>query len=193
MKLVLLKTVLYCILPILGPIYFLLVIVLIGIQGLISRHRSSKLLLAYQNNKGAIKSSESDVTLDHRRTSDVDKFVEGGMLAGALDALNLPGDNSPPLKRSSSHHNGSEITEQDEIAYYCKVTPGKTLQSNAKPLQLDEKTLRIHKNLNLLDWERVWVYIRGFNAHGSIVCRNNMYTTDAGEATIKHFIDTTNF
>ncbi|KAI8094629.1 putative serine esterase-domain-containing protein [Thamnidium elegans] len=191
LKPVLLKTFFYCILPILGPIYFLLVLSLIGVQGLLSRYRSSKLLLTYQNNNSTVKSSESDATLDRRRSSDVDKFVDGGMLAGALDALNLPGDTSPPLKRSSSHHDGSEITEQDETAYYCKVMPGKALESNAKPLQLDQKTLQIHKNLNLLDWERVWVYIRGFNAHGSIVCRNNMYTTDAGVATIKHFIDTT--
>lgn len=191
LKAILLKILLYCLLPILGPIWFLVVLTLIGTQGLVSRYRASRLLTSYQIPSLVTSNSDSSsTTLNHRRKSEVDKYVDGGVLAGALDALNLPGDTSPPLLRRSSSH---PIDPQDENAYYFKVKPGKDLESNAQPLELDAKTMQIYKNLNLLSWERVWIYIRGFNAHGSIVCRNKMYTTDGGEATIRHFIDTTQF
>lgn len=162
----------YCLLVIFSPIYLLLIFSTIGIQGLMSRHRVSGLL-----SRQDLSLVESETTLEH------DRYIDGDLLAGALDAVNLPGDSSLPLKRSSSTHTTKE--------YYYKTVPGKCLKEKSKPLQFDETTYKIYKNLNLLEWQKVWVYIRAFNAHGSIVCREKRFTTDGGEATIKHFIDTT--
>lgn len=167
LKPLLTKYLIYAALILLYPIFFLVAFSVIGTQGLISRYRVSKIL--------------SRNILDSESISNQERFIDGDFLAGALDAVNLPGDSSPPpLKRSSSSTHTTKET-----------APGKCLVEKAKPLQLNEATKQIFKNLNLLQWEKVYVYIRAFNAHGTIVCREKRFTTDGGEATIKHFIDTT--
>ncbi|KAI7874337.1 putative serine esterase-domain-containing protein [Mucor mucedo] len=160
---------------IISPFFFILAFSAIGIQGLISRYRVSGLL---QSGGDMMPSVDSE----HTTLNQDDRLMDGDLLAGALDAVNLPGDSSPPLKHSNSY--------SDQKSILCH-SPGKCLAEKAKPLPLDPTTLSIHKNLNLLDWEKVYVYIRAFNAHGSIVCREKRFTVDAGEATIQHFIDTT--
>ncbi|KAG2193603.1 hypothetical protein INT47_012981 [Mucor saturninus] len=171
----LLKCLLYLFLAIISPFFFILAFSAIGIQGLISRYRVSGLL---QSGGDMMPSVDSE----HTTLNQDDRLMDGDLLAGALDAVNLPGDSSPPLKHSNSY--------SDQKSILCH-SPGKCLAEKAKPLPLDQTTLSIHKNLNLLDWEKVYVYIRAFNAHGSIVCREKRFTVDAGEATIQHFIDTT--
>lgn len=184
------KAALYCLLP-LAPIWMLFVFTVVSTQGLISRYRVSR-ILAKQTK--SLESGDSDTMLDddeHRRTSEGGRYVNGEILAGVLDAINLPGETKPSIHRSNSHHQEeSTINDKD---YYYKVLPSKSVEKKAKQLPLDEITQRIQKNLNLLEWERAWVYLRVFNAHGSIICRQKMYRTEGGEATIKHFLDTTKF
>jgi hypothetical protein len=184
------RCVFYCFLPVLFPIFFILAMSYIGVQGLVSRHRVSRLLHKQQL---LITNSNSEETLP-RRSSEGDRYVNGEILAGALDAVNLPGEqDTPPLKHSTSNNHPLSITKSDTDYedYYYKVEPAKTLKESSKPLNFDDKTKRIHDNLKLLEWERVWAYLRAFNAHGSIVCRQKRFTTDGGKAIIQHFIDTT--
>lgn len=160
------------------PLFFILAFSTIGIQGLISRYRVSGLLRSQKETTPLVNSEETTV--------DEERMMDGDLLAGALDAVNLPGDSSPPGERSDNY--------SDPKSIICATSyPGKCLAEKAKPLRLNETTQKIYKNLNLLDWEKLYVYIRAFNAHGSIVCRQKRFTVDAGEATIQHFIDTTQF
>lgn len=186
-KPILLKCVFYCCFPVLFPIFFVLAMSYVGIQGLVSRHRVSRLLHQQQL---LITSSNSEETLP-RRSSEGDRYVNGEILTGALDVVNLPGEqDTPALRHSTSKSNhGSSDTEYDD--YYYKVQPTETVLEKCKQLNFDDKTKRIHSNLRLLEWERVWTYLKAFNAHGSIVCRQKRFTTDGGRATIQHFIDTT--
>ncbi|KAL7321091.1 hypothetical protein PS15m_000905 [Mucor circinelloides] len=183
LKPIILKYTFYCLLPILGPIFYILALSFIGFQGLVSRYRTSQIMdkkksLITNNN------STSEETLG-RRSSEADRYMNGELLAGALDAVNLPGEqDSPPKKQSTSDLLNLKT-------YYYNVEPSKLLDESSKPLPFIDTTKRIHRNLRLLEWERVWVYIRAFNAHGSIVCRQKRFTTDSGIATIQHFLDTT--
>lgn len=161
-------------------------------------------------NKKLLIGNSSETTLDHERASEGDRYFNGEILAGALDAVNLPGDESPPIARSNSlsvttNSNNNNTTSSDDTInedttkkdddtdYYCRVKPSKAVEEKSKILPFDQRTIQIQKNLKMLDWEIVWVYIRTFNAHGGIICRQNVHTTEAGEATIQHFIDTTHF
>lgn len=177
-------------------------------QGLISRYRVSKILSKKQNVHG---SGTGQETINHRRASESERYVNGELLAGVLDAINLPGENRPSVQRTSSqhtvHNSGSssssssdESTEVDNSQkkindedYFYKVLPSKSVEKSAQPLPFDERVQQIQKNLKLLEWERAWVYLRVFNAHGSIICRQKVYRNDGGEATIQHFLDTTQF
>ncbi|CEP07008.1 hypothetical protein [Parasitella parasitica] len=185
LKPIILKYTFYCLLPILGPILYLIALSFIGFQGLASRYRTSQILSKRKmlvTNNG----SPSEETLG-RRSSEADRYVNGELLAGALDIVNLPGEeDSPPEKQSTSKLFNNNT-------YYYNVEPSKMLDEASKPLPFIDATQRIHRNLRLLDWERVWIYIRAFNAHGSIVCRQKRFTTDSGIATIQHFLDTTQF
>lgn len=183
-KPILLKYTFYLLIPILGPIFWTLALIVIGFQGLVSRYRTSRILdqkkLLITNHHSA-----SEETMG-RRSSEADRYMNGELLAGALDAVNLPGEqDSPPKKQSTL----SDLLNTK--TYYYNVEPSKLLDESCKPLPCIDTTKRIHKNLRLLEWERVWVYIRAFNAHGSIVCRQKRFTTDSGIATIQHFLDTT--
>jgi hypothetical protein len=184
LKPIILKYVFYCLLPVLFPVFFVLAMSYIGVQGLVSRHRVSRLL----HKQLLVTNNCSQETLP-RRSSEGDRYVNGEILAGALDAMNLPGEqDTPPLKHSSEQAKKPDPAYDD---YYYKVEPAKTLLAQSKPLNFDDTTRRIHDNLRLLEWERVWAYLRAFNAHGSIVCRQKRFTTDGGQAIIQHFIDTT--
>ncbi|KAK4517966.1 uncharacterized protein ATC70_001315 [Mucor velutinosus] len=185
LKPIILKYTFYCLLPILGPIFYILALSFIGFQGLVSRYRTSQILDQKKSLITNNQNSTSEETLG-RRSSEADRYMNGELLAGALDAVNLPGEqNSPPKKHSTSSDALNAKT------YYYNVEPSKLLDESCKPLPFIDTTKRIHRNLRLLEWERVWVYIRAFNAHGSIVCRQKRFTTDSGIATIQHFLDTT--
>ncbi|KAI8647706.1 putative serine esterase-domain-containing protein [Parasitella parasitica] len=185
LKPLILKYTFYCLLPILGPILYLIALSFIGVQGLASRHRTSQ-ILSKKRRLVINNDSTSEETLG-RLSSEADRYVNGKLLTGALDAVNLPGEqDSPPDKQSTSKL-------FNDNTYYYNVEPSKLLDEASKPLPFIDTTQRIHKNLRLLDWERVWLYIRAFNAHGSIVCRQKRFATDSGIATIQHFLDTTQF
>lgn len=186
LKPIILKYAFYCVLPILGSVFAILALLFIGFQGLVSRYRTSQLLskkaLLITNNSSD--NSTSKETLG-RRSSEADRYMNGEILAGALDAVNLPGEQDSPPKKQSTTHDFNDET------YFYNVEPSKLLDESSKPLPFEEPTKRIYNNLRLLEWEIVWVYIRAFNAHGSIVCRQKRFTTDSGIATIQHFLDTT--
>lgn len=196
----------YCLFPIF-PLWMIFALTMITSQGLMSRYRVSKILSKKQKVHG---SGSSQETLNHRRASEGERYVNGELLAGVLDAINLPGENKPSVQRTSSqhtvHNNGNSGSSSDESTevensqkkvndedYFYKVLPSKSVEKSAQPLPFDERVQQIQKNLKLLEWERAWVYLRVFNAHGSIICRQKVYRNDGGEATIQHFLDTTQF
>ena len=186
LKPIILKYAFYCVLPILGSVFVIFALLFVGFQGLVSRYRTSRLL---DKKTALITNSSSDnstskATLE-RRSSEADRYMNGEILAGALDAVNLPGEQDSPPKKQSTTYDFNDET------YFYNVEPSKLLDESSKPLPFEESTKRIYNNLRLLEWEIVWVYIRAFNAHGSIVCRQKRFTTDGGIATIQHFLDTT--
>lgn len=166
------KYTMFCLSPLLVPIWIVFVLSFIGTQGLISRYRVSKLLKQKHD-------TERDPL--RRKSSFSDRYMDGNILAGALDVINLPGqEGDSPLKEAAS-------TKQFDY----HIEPGERLIKQSKPMAFDETTKRMYENLQQLEWERVWVYIRLFNAHGGIVCRQKVYEVDGGKATIQHFLDTT--
>lgn len=181
------KYVFYLLFPVIAPFFFTFALSMISIQGIISRIRVHQLL----HKKQALLIT-SDTS---RRRSSVD-YVEGELLTGALDAINIPsdeGDRTPTANTSNNHESDSSDETLSSSSYYYNVEASKELEAIVKPLKFDDVTLRIHENLNLLGWERVYVYIKAMNAHASIVCRQKRFTNDGGKATIQHFIDTTHF
>ncbi|CAO3692259.1 unnamed protein product [Rhizopus stolonifer] len=162
----------YLLLLILGPIFALLAVTVISIQGLISKNRVSRYL--------------KDKTLFVKQSSERSQFMKGELLAGALDAINIPGENTSSLSETTSH-------EMNNRKHYYQLKPSPSLKEKSKEIEFDQTTIKICRNLNLLEWEVAWVYLNAFNAHGTIVCRQNIHTTEAGEDTVQHFLDTTNF
>ena len=51
----------------------------------------------------------------------------------------------------------------------------------------------IQNNMNQLEWEKVMVYIDAMNAHGSIICRERLFTNDGGRAVVQHLVDSLDF
>ncbi|KAG1303673.1 hypothetical protein G6F64_009871 [Rhizopus arrhizus] len=160
--------VLYLLLPILGPLFLLFGMIVIIFQGLLSRYRVSRHL------------SSQPLLKD-----DEEQFMKGDILAGALDIINLSPDDDDDTPNIVSLNTSGDT--------YSHAEPSAALKEKSKPLPLNETARRIHDNLTLLEWERVWVYLNVFNAHGTIVCRQHIHTTQEGEATIQHFLNTTQF
>ncbi|CAO3607057.1 unnamed protein product [Mucor hiemalis] len=199
----LIKLAFYCLFPIF-PLWMIFALTMITTQGLLSRYRVSKILTKKQQVHG---SGNSEETFNHRRASEGERYVNGELLAGVLDAINLPGEDKPSVQRSTSHHterndndsdgsiqgDDSHNTKVNDEDYFYKVLPSKSVEKSAQPLPFDERVQQIQKNLKQLEWERAWVYLRVFNAHGSIICRQKVYRNDGGEATIQHLLDTTQF
>ncbi|OBZ83512.1 hypothetical protein A0J61_08441 [Choanephora cucurbitarum] len=172
---------LFCLSPILVPLWLTFVISFVGTQGLISRYRVSQLLREKHD-------SERDPL--QRKPSFSDRYIDGNILAGALDAVNLPGEERDEPGIASEE--GTPVPDKDRIRKFdYHLEPGKLLLKQSKPLAFDKTTKHMYDNLNQLEWERVWVYIRLFNAHGGIICRQKVYEVDGGKATIQHFLDTT--
>jgi hypothetical protein len=162
------------------PVFLVIAFTTIGIQGLISRFRVSKLLKFQQ--RPLINQAESG-----NHSSSNDELIESNLLADALDAINIPGEETPDISKDMHSHT------LDDRTHYYEVSPSPALKEISKQLNLDESICTTYKNLRLLEWERVWVYLSAFNAHGAIICRQNIHTTDDGIATIQHFLDTTQF
>lgn len=87
------------------------------------------------------------------------------ILMGALDAANFP--------------------DQDDSADKVQKTG-----ERKKTKRRRDRTVLIREQLQQLEWERVLIYIRGWNAHASIVCRVKRFTNPQGRAAVQHFIDT---
>lgn len=81
-----------------------------------------------------------------------------------------------------------ETTKKRSSLY--NVTPSERIAQVVQPMALSAHQIQMQKHLNQLEWERVLVYIRGFNAHASIVCRERRFVNDGGRAAIQHFVDT---
>lgn len=69
------------------------------------------------------------------------------------------------------------------------VLPSEALSFQVQVMQLCSDQMEIQKNLKQLNWEKVLVYISGFNAHASIVCREKRFINEGGRAVIQHFVD----
>ncbi|KAI8138163.1 putative serine esterase-domain-containing protein [Fennellomyces sp. T-0311] len=166
--------------PIVVPILGFLALTYIGTQGLVSRYRVSQLLSMDKTESDMIKDEEcghsdsSDDTIVHH------DHHEDPVLVDTLDAVNaIPESDSP---RKKQHHT------KNRTSLY-NVEPSKALSSKYKAMHLSKDQFEIQKNMRQLDWERVLIYIGGFNAHGSIVCRQSRFENEGGRATIRHFVD----
>lgn len=179
-KPILFRCAFYILSPILVPVFLVIAFTTISIQGLISRFRVSKLLKFQQ--RPLINQAESD-----NHSSSNDELIESNLLTDALDVINIPGEETPDISKDTHSHT------LDDRTHYYEVSPSPALKEISKQLNLDESICTTYKNLRLLEWERVWVYLSAFNAHGAIICRQSIHTTEDGIATIQHFLDTTQF
>ncbi|KAI8991140.1 putative serine esterase-domain-containing protein [Mycotypha africana] len=211
------KYVLLCILPLLAPFLYLWGLSFIAVQGLISRYRTAQLLKEHQQpslltaashlniRNDAIEHKVETVQNDSRKDNSIEtagRKIEGDLLTGALDAVNLANNVDPTEEPHTQVDDfveyDSEAEEADDYylvkkayQHHINVQPSTALEKVSRALPLEKPTQRICHNLQKLPWERVYVYIKAFNAHGSIVCRQKRFTMDGGIATVQHFIDTT--
>lgn len=163
------------------PVVAILALVYIGSQGLMSRLRVARLLAASSSqNQQMIQSETIHRSQSHHSTILEEENQE--ILVDTLDATNIPTDPNPAIK---THQ---ETTKKRSSLY--NVTPSERIAQVVQPMALSAHQIQMQKHLNQLEWERVLVYIRGFNAHASIVCRERRFVNDGGRAAIQHFVDT---
>ncbi|KAI8099407.1 putative serine esterase-domain-containing protein [Halteromyces radiatus] len=178
------KAVFYVLAPIVFPIFALFAIIYIGSQGVISRYRVAKILNSSLAISGVSKSSPTDhPAISSRSTSSdatIDQDNENPVLSGTLDAINISANVQDPTEHLSPHRLGN----------WCNVIPSESLKKKYPEFKFDPCVMDIQKNLSQLPWQTVLVCIHSFNAHGSIICRQNIHTTPDGETVVRHFLDT---
>lgn len=175
------------------PIFVLIALSYIGVQGLVSRLRVSRLLasaaLVVETNSHALHGQSEDslmstvgdhpeaqhILLDHKRDSE-----ENALLMDALDATNEPPQDASPAEL----HQTKDV--HWESLYNIKPSP-EVEPADSLGLTDDQHTMR--DRLLRLEWQRVVVFIKGFNAHGSIVCRQKRFENSGGRALVQHFVD----
>ncbi|ORZ01676.1 putative serine esterase-domain-containing protein [Syncephalastrum racemosum] len=178
------------------PILVLIALSYIGVQGLVSRLRVSRLLasaaLVVENNnhtlqhqhqsEDSLMSTVGDhpdaqhILLDHKHHDN----DENALLMDALDATNEPPEDASPAEMRQTKD------VQWESLYNIKPSPD-VEPADSLGLTDDQHTMR--DRLLKLEWQRVLVFIKGFNAHGSIVCRQKRFENSGGRALVQHFVD----
>ncbi|KAJ8653534.1 hypothetical protein O0I10_010862 [Lichtheimia ornata] len=165
------------------PVVALLAFLYIGSQGLMSRLRVARLLAASSSKKTQqLIQSETIRRSSKSNHSTILEEENQEILVDTLDATNIPTNPSPAVNMHQ------ETTKKRSSLY--NVMPSERITKVVQPMALSAHQIQIQKHLDQLEWERVLVYIRGFNAHASIVCRERRFVNDGGRAAIQHFVDT---
>ncbi|CAO3578427.1 unnamed protein product [Absidia cylindrospora] len=182
------KIIFYLLVPVILPFIAAFGFVYIGIQGILSRFRVSKILKASLLSLTSESTSSSlPPTTATTATSpsiltgtSMDKRSSTQVLSGTLDAMNMTPNLDDTFEHTVTHQQGS----------WCNIMPSESLEKQSTDYQFDSRVLDIQKNLSQLPWQIVPVCLHSFNAHGSIICRQGIHTTYGGMAVIKHFLDT---
>ncbi|KAI9319349.1 hypothetical protein BX666DRAFT_1458999 [Dichotomocladium elegans] len=96
------------------------------------------------------------------------------------DAVNIPTE-SEPAEKTTTATKGS--------AHVYNVKASRRLADHMKPMDMTPMQLEVSRRLNQLEWHRVLVYIRGLNAHASIICRARFFANEGGRAAVQQFVD----
>ncbi|KAI7879439.1 DUF676-domain-containing protein [Lichtheimia hyalospora FSU 10163] len=164
------------------PLVAILALVYIGSQGLMSRLRVARLLAATSSQKKKQLIQSETIHRSKSNHSTVLEQENQEILVDTLDATNIPEDPNPAIKTDQ------DATKKRSSLY--NVMPSERIAQATQPMALSIHQIQMQKHLDQLEWERVLVYIRGFNAHASIVCRERRFVNDGGRAAIQHFVDT---
>ncbi|KAI7869776.1 putative serine esterase-domain-containing protein [Spinellus fusiger] len=174
------KILFYTAVIILWPLFGVFAFSYIGAQGVASRHRVSRAI--YNKKCLSDPSCASIETPDRGQMSLIDN--------GVLDIVQETYPDNSHVHNPSNDKPLKSKVDPSVHKRICNIPPTPALHAISRPLKLTQSQLNVHENLNKLKWERIFVYIDGFNAHASIVCRQKRFDGVQGRAVIQHFIDT---
>ncbi|KAI8340903.1 putative serine esterase-domain-containing protein [Chlamydoabsidia padenii] len=187
------KALIYLLGPPLFPLVLIIAFMYVGIQGMLSRIRVSKILAASLDGSASSTATLSPPVLlptpssssASLSTKGHDKHQSAQLLSGALDVINITidDDDIPAEHKSTSHPRDN----------WSNVVIPETIKKQSSQYQFDSHVVEIHQNLTKLPWQTVLVCLHTFNSHGGIVCRQGIHTTSDGKAVIEHFLDTVSF
>ncbi|ORZ25290.1 putative serine esterase-domain-containing protein [Absidia repens] len=181
------KIIFYLLVPILLPFIATFGFAYIGIQGILSRFRVSKILKASllsstsETASSTLPPATSTTSTEYILTgTSMDKRSSTHVLSGTLDAMNMTPNPDDTIEHTVIHQQGA----------WCNIMPPESLEKQSAGFQFDSQVLDVQRNLSQLPWQIVLVCLHSFNAHGSIICRQGIHTTHGGKAVVKHFLDT---
>ncbi|KAL0076606.1 putative serine esterase-domain-containing protein [Phycomyces blakesleeanus] len=169
--------------PVVVPVYLVFAFLFVGGQGLLSRRRAHQLL----NGKILIGGTDLPVYKDEeeeRHHATRSETILDEAFLDVMEGAHFQDQQGGETQKSSEKN----PQESNRVTYSISPTP--ELQSSVQPLDLTLVQQKIQENLSRLEWERIFVFIRGINAHASIVCRDQRFTQEDGECVVRHFVDT---
>jgi len=201
------------IVPIILPIWLILGLGTIAIQGIKSRRRVKRILKRRKIGDSNIDSNygSGDVNINvninddgyendfdderstfnhHTRLARSTSNMEEGVIETAMNIKNLLPQSQPssPTLLLSDVEINDEVNINSSIDDENNDSMTKLSKSSLFPrVPLCNAQLISHEYLNKLKWEKYSVYIDAFNAHASIVVRNRFNV--AGKDIIRHFVE----
>jgi len=158
--------------PILLPLWIILVLSTVTVQGMLSRRRVQKILASKIKNPNKDNYSLSNhIGITVRAASIEDEAVE--------TAINITNFLTPSPTTSSNLNPLENATQISEFTTSSQFTRVKVCQAQCEAFA----------NLNKLKWDKIAVFLDAFNAHAAIVVRNRFQTK--GKEIIKHFVEET--
>jgi hypothetical protein len=152
--------------PILLPLWIILVLSTITVQGILSRRRVQKILAAkiknddYRDNIGITRAAS----------------IEDEAVETAMNIKNLFTSSPTTTSDLNPFEHDTQVSEFTTSSQFPHV---KVCQAQCEAFA----------NLNKLKWEKIAVFLDAFNAHAAIVMRNRFQTQ--GKEIIKHFVEET--
>ncbi|KAI8065900.1 putative serine esterase-domain-containing protein [Gongronella butleri] len=176
------RLLLYVLFPLLFPIFALIGLTTICVQGLISRRRVARLFsLSRSINEGTGK--------HHKKHSSSKSALLEGLV---LDAVEMPMDLEDPAKGDDDDSTDSDATHTHHTHHtstWTNVIPSDALLKLAPPMTFDPWTEDIQANISQLPWQIVFVQLDVLNAHGGIISRQRIHTSELTRTTLEHFVD----
>jgi Na+-translocating ferredoxin:NAD+ oxidoreductase RnfD subunit len=158
--------------PILLPLWIILVLSTITVQGMLSRRRVQKILaIKIKNSNNDDYSLSNHIGINVRAANIEDEAVE--------TAMNIKNFLTPSPTKTSNLNPFENATQISEF----------TTSSQFSHVKVCKAQCEAFVNLNKLRWDKIAVFLDAFNAHAAIVMRNRFQTT--GKEIIKHFVEET--
>ncbi|CAG8731580.1 7235_t:CDS:2, partial [Dentiscutata erythropus] len=173
------KSILYCLLiGILLPLWIIIVLSTLTVQGLISRRRVAKILAARR-----VRDSNWNITSTPTRSNVIVSNIEEDAAETVINIQNIlthsispsPTKQSPSNKIVEPSTNTIMMTEFTTSSLFPRV-----------PICGAQNISFTY--LNMLGWEKFVVIIDSLNSHASIIMRNKRFG-EKGKEVIKHFIE----